>query len=1614
MNSRISVFALAVLLSPLACAASEPLFYMPLDGSADVVGSDGGNLKGGVVHGKSGYVAGVSGKALEVKRHAYDQVTAVNFAGLPEADWNEGTVSFWFKPFWKETDPESIPVFTANGKNFRFYFVKGKGGYMELSVCPPRQLQILRKNVLKQGEWAHVAFSWSTKTGEAALYINGRLAGKKADPSRVEKLERQSPSIWLGNAGSDRFKAKVGNGLYDEIRIFDRVLPAAEIFALSTSGSDSAMSALNPDIIPFSGGSAEFVTSGKTAKYAGPRKLLELDSGSSKLSLVAMGASGKVSFVYDGGGKKAAAESACVLNLAQRHKISVRRSGESLEFYIDDSFQGSIPNAAFDKISSAKIADGFSAYPNSGFPSAEDAAKLADAKTDALEDGLWSLEDAARRSDGARSGVCLNGYWRVWLANEYSYAPEGARCGYMRVPGSFRSPLYNLWLPENGKLGRPSQYWNGKSLIENRAGWYQRVFEVPDDLKGERVYLNFENLNGDYGRVYLNGKLIDSFRQDFKCFTVVPNARRIDVTDILSPDGKNLLTVFIDRAYVGLWRGVPSIGDHAEIAIGDVWLEKSPSRVFLSSALALPSYREGRVAMLARVQNPSGLKGAAKVEFSFERKDGKPKTFSEEFDLTGAREQAVKFSGKWKNPVLWDVENPNLYEMKVSLYADSKLADSYPAKDFGFREAWVEGSEFRMNGKKMRMRMWTSPALGRLRQYFGHPNSMGQYVAHIKDMNYDTVRFDPFGKTSQVAWPEYLRECDRAGLYNLFQMPPYEDEEMEVYSREVERFLEHYGNHPSILMWYTDFNTCSYPWNQDPAKITDYDYDPPSKREPRRRAQTAERLMRSLDWSRELFQHAGGASGKIFTSMNYQSYGTPLQEQEDWPRQWSEKRGRPLMVVESAFPYPAQIRHFDNPSVGSLGAEHAARYFGDGVFSAETNPVPHSDEWQYSPYANPNENIRRLSEMLYGRVVKAWRGYDMSALGDFPGGRDMCHTAVTYDNHNVVFDQVGGGGAKSPGLRPDNPTGWSETQRHLLSDYTLRANLHDAVRDAFEPLLIFIGGEPANFTSKDHAFYAGEKFSKSVVVVNDRTSPQTVSFKWELRLDGEPLPAASGEFEKTVEPGGLEKFPIALAAPGVAKRTDAVLSLEAFKDGVLIKEDSFALQFFPKRVQPDFRDASVALYDPKGNTAGLLEKAGMPFRKIKSFGELADARLLIVGQNALGKKPSELLAKVEEEKLIDRGLKVLVFEQKASANVGNFVFESPSYRNAFIRSPKSPYVAGLKDADLANWRGSSDTVEEYVVSDENSPHYPRSKWKCGNGGIVSGNVIRKPSYGNFTAVVDCGFNLMHSSLLEMRRGHGIVLFCQLDVTSRYGKDPAATLLADNILKEMSNRYLPVGPQRAAYAGGDAGAKILDRMGMEYSRVGERDAWNLSSAQVIVLGADAPKKLADAVRKIASSRNSVAVVALPGADIGILGSGAKIGKKNMFRASVPKNDPLFDGIADADLYFRTARELPVIENAPDWMRATSPALFGAVDKATGANICFTVAPSDVSGVWNEEKVARVWNGIFDNMNVGLGKDLKLFSSEKYRHNKLGKKGAKDEWSPYVDNLDFYDGDAFHNW
>ena len=73
-------------------------------------------------------------------------------------------------------------------------------------------------------------------------------------------------------------------------------------------------------------------------------------------------------------------------------------------------------------------------------------------------------------------------------------------------------------------------------------------------------------------------------------------------------------------------------------------------------------------------------------------------------------------------------------------------------------------------------------------------------------------------------------------------------------------------------------------------------------------------------------------------------------------------------------------------------------------------------------------------------------------------------------------------------------------------------------------------------------------------------------------------------------------------------------------------------------------------------------------------------------------------------------------------------------------------------------------------------------WRCGNRGNVASVLIEKPAKGDFLPILDGGYSLQYSPLMEYREGKGLVLFCQMDVTGRTESDPAAETLARNICR----------------------------------------------------------------------------------------------------------------------------------------------------------------------------------------------------------------------------------------
>ena len=137
--------------------------------------------------------------------------------------------------------------------------------------------------------------------------------------------------------------------------------------------------------------------------------------------------------------------------------------------------------------------------------------------------------------------------------------------------------------------------------------------------------------------------------------------------------------------------------------------------------------------------------------------------------------------------------------------------------------------------------------------------------------------------------------------------------------------------------------------------------------------------------------------------------------------------------------------------------------------------------------------------------------------------------------------------------------------------------------------------------------------------------------------------------------------------------------------------------------------------------------------------------------------------------------------------------------------PDHPLLAGIAAGDhLRDWRGEA-TILPPRLDYELRPRYgPTVKWcdipvtrvwRCGNRGNVASVLIEKPARGNFLPILDGGFSLQYSPLLEYREGQGLVLFCQLDVTGRTETDPAAESLVRNHPQVRVDLEAGPGPER---------------------------------------------------------------------------------------------------------------------------------------------------------------------------------------------------------------------------
>ena len=1217
---------------------------------------------------------------------------------------------------------------------------------------------------------------------------------------------------------------------------------------------------------------------------------------------------------------------------------------------------------------------------------------------------VWDIEKAYRQSTPTRERICINGLWRWQPADENTNSVPADGWGYFKVPGCW--PGITDYMQKDCQTVHAHPAWKDRSLRGITGAWYQRQITVPAEWIGRRTAIRADYVNS-HATVYLDGR---------NAGAIIFPGGELDITALCRPAATHTLSIFVAALPLkGVMLSYSDTASAKEVAgsvarrglCGDVYLVSTPTGPRIADVKVDTSVRKRQITFDAAIESLAEGAQYALAAHVTDQGHTVAQFTSETFKASNLKNGRIAFSQEFKPARLWDIHTPqNTYRLRLSLVqAGPRLLDAaYPVR-FGFRELWIDGRDFILNGTRIFLSavpLDNAQVGAALANYAAARESMEQ----LKSFGINFVYTHNYGcePGSHLSFEEVLNAADDVGMLVALSQPHFshyewdkpDADETNGYARHAEFYVRVAQNHPSVVFYSMSHNATGYSEDMNPDMM-DGVQNPRDTWALRnsKRAVRAAAIVEALDDSRIVYHHASGNLGPMHTSNFYANF-VPVQEMSDWFEHWATAGTKPLFTCEYSVPFPWDWTMY-------RGWYKGEREFGSARVPwefclAEWNSQFLGDEaFQISEMEKANLRWE-ARQFQAGRVWNRW-DYPHAASSSIFAERHPVYAMYLTDNWRAF--RTWGLSANSPwshghywtlrdGVdksRRELQVDWDNLQRPGFSpDYVDRQ--YERVDLAFEhsdwvptvaaqaiirnnrPLLGYIAGKPGAFTSKDHNFLPGETIEKQLVVINNCRETVTCDCRWSLDL---PRPLAGTKIV-TVPTGQQDRIALRFELPAELPAGPHELNATFRFDNGETQTDSFSIHVMPLPKAPPV-SANIALFDPKGGTASLLSKMGISHEVVGADADLSAYEILIVGKSALTVEgPTPDISRVRD------GLKVIVFEQTADVLEKRFGFRTAQYglRRVFARVPDHPLLTGIKPEHLCDWCGEA-TILPARLEYETRPRHdltvewcgiPVTRlWRCGNRGNVASVLIEKPTRGDFLPIIDGGYSLQYSPLMEYREGKGMVLFCQMDVTGRTQDDPAARRLTRNVLQYIS-AWRPA-PRRQAgrmgnsvahavtpprrqviYVGAPAGRQHLESAGLA---VASYDRTSLSANHVFVVGPGGGKELARDASTIADWLKAGGNLLTVGLDeeqaSAFLPLKVRMEQAEHIAAYFEPFgfDSLLAGIGPADVHCREPRQIPLLVGAtprgrPGQARGPAPTGVttlgdGVLGKAENLNIVF---------------------------------------------------------------------------
>ncbi|MFZ0293327.1 MAG: glycoside hydrolase family 2 TIM barrel-domain containing protein, partial [Candidatus Sulfotelmatobacter sp.] len=378
---------------------------------------------------------------------------------------------------------------------------------------------------------------------------------------------------------------------------------------------------------------------------------------------------------------------------------------------------------------------------------------------------------------------------RNWRYNrsvaENGHAKDFDDSGFERVV----VPHTNTRLPWHGFNEKLSQF----------ISLYRRRFKLPPEARGKHVFADFEGVM-TASTVWINGVRRGEYKGGYTPFS-------FELTQHIDFDGENVLAVDVDSTER---EDIPPFGYEIDyLTFGGIYREVALRIVpatFIENICGRPkdvltAHPSLDVDCFLQHLEPSRIPLTIEVELL----DGN--------QSLAKTTQRVAPSGALSDPVahtihldnlgsikLWDLQNRNLYQVRVRLLDKSRILDD-DARALGFREAQFTDHGFELNGKVIKLRgldrHQTFPFVGQ-----AMPGRVQRRDAQIlrEDLSCNIVRTSHYPQSRH-----FLDACDELGLLVLEEIPGWQHIGDEAWKDlavdNVRRMVRRDWNHPSIVLW---------------------------------------------------------------------------------------------------------------------------------------------------------------------------------------------------------------------------------------------------------------------------------------------------------------------------------------------------------------------------------------------------------------------------------------------------------------------------------------------------------------------------------------------------------------------------------------------------------------------------------------------------------------------------------------------------------------------------------------------------------------------------------------------------------------------------------------------